>query len=101
LRRLSESEITPSRTAPQAVPSSHTTGPTSRAPASNGRARTVTATSNVALAIRVWVTVIWVVAFVGALASGNWAFAVLALILGSLSGFWLSQALTARRSPSK
>jgi hypothetical protein len=56
--------------------------------------------SSASLYLRAFLTLFWVVGFVASLARGDWAFAALTWILGSLSGFWLSRELADRRSRS-
>jgi hypothetical protein len=101
LRHLGESESEHGRTAPRTGAKKPAAGVESRTTAPDGRARTGAVAGTVAVCIRAFLTLIWTLAFAGALAGGNWAFAVLALVLGSLSGFWLSQNLSDRRARSK
>ena len=94
LRRLGDSS-TPerSRAARDAGSTKRTAESHTRRVASESDDQARGVAGNVGLLFGAFATLIWVAAFVGALARGDWAFAVLALILGSLSGFWLSTGL--------
>lgn len=79
--------------------------PTTRGAAGSARddqgERTHRVAGGLSLYFRGFLTLFWVVGFVAALTRGDWAFAALTVILGSLSGFWLSKEIADRRSRSR